>query len=48
VNLAIARSYAELKLDATIAVELILEEERQRWLAELYTRRVVSFLSRGG
>jgi hypothetical protein len=40
VNLAIARAYAVFKEDAVIAVQLLMDEERERWRGELFSRVV--------
>ena len=39
VNLAIARAYARFKEDAVVAVQLIMAEEQERRMTELYLRR---------
>ena len=40
VNLAIARAYAVFKEDAVIAVQLLMDEERERWRGEQFARVV--------
>ena len=41
-GLSIARSYARFKEDAAVAVQMIMAEERERWMSELYARRQVA------